>query len=100
MPEHVAQEVDGAALPRAAKDLGDGLLEALVGVGDAQPDSGQPAGAQAAEELAPERRGLGLADVDADDLAAAGLMDCVGDHQRLVAHAAGFADAFDLGVQP
>jgi hypothetical protein len=45
MPEHVAQEMDGAPLPRAAKHLGDRLLEALVGVGDAQPDSGQPAGA-------------------------------------------------------
>jgi hypothetical protein len=40
MPEHVAQEMNGAALPRAAKDLGDGLLEALMGVGDAQPDPG------------------------------------------------------------
>ena len=55
MPEHVTQEMDGAPLPRAAKHLGDRLLEALMGVGDAQPDARQPAGAQAAQELAPER---------------------------------------------
>jgi hypothetical protein len=34
-----------------------------------------PAGAQATQELAPERLGLGLADVDPDDLAAAALVD-------------------------
>ena len=62
MAEHVAQEVDGAALPRAAQHLGDRGLEASVGVRDAQPDPVQPAGAQAAEELAPEAFGLGLAD--------------------------------------
>ena len=27
-------------------------------------------------------------------------MDAVGDHQRLVGHAAGLADRFDLGVHP
>ena len=86
MAEHVAEEMDGAPLPRAAKHLGDRLLEALVGVGDAQPDARQPAGAQAAQELAPERLGLGLTDVDADDLPAAGLVNAVGGHQRLVAH--------------
>jgi len=71
-----------------------------VGVGDAQPHAGQPTGAQATEELAPERLGLGLADVDPDGLTAAGLVHAVGDHQRLVAHPARLADPFDLGVQP
>ena len=75
-------------------------FEALVGVRDAQPDARQPAGAQAAQELAPERLGLGLTDVDADDLPAAGLVHAIGDHQRLVAHPAGLADPLDLGVQP
>jgi hypothetical protein len=40
--EHVAQEVDGAPLPPAAQDLPDCLLEALVGVGDAQPYAVKP----------------------------------------------------------
>ena len=71
-----------------------------MGVGDAQPHPVQPAGAQAAEELPPEALGLGLADVQADDLATAAVADAVGDHQRLVAHAARLAHPFDLGVQP
>ena len=63
-------------------------------------DAGQAARAQAAQELAPERLGLGLADVDADHLAPARLVHAVGDHQRLLAHAAGLAHPLDLGVQP
>ena len=55
MAEHVAQEMNGAALPGTAQHLGDRGLEALMGVGDAQPDPGQPAGAQATQELPPER---------------------------------------------
>jgi hypothetical protein len=88
------------AQPGTTQDLADRLAQPVVGVGDAQPDPGQPAGAQAAQELAPERAGLGLADVQADDLAAAGLVHAIGDHQRLLAHPAGLADAFDLGVHP
>jgi hypothetical protein len=71
-----------------------------VGVRDTQAHALQPAGAQAAEELAPVRLGLGLTHVQADDLAAAALVDAVGDHQRLVPDPAGFADPFHLGVQP
>src|SRR4030095_8270742 len=82
------------------KHLGDRLLEALVGVRDAQPDACQPAGAQAAQELAPERLGLGLTDLDDDDPPAAGLVHAVSDYQRLVAHPAGLADPLDLRVQP
>jgi hypothetical protein len=98
--EHVPQEVDGAALPWAAQDRGDRGLEPLVGVGDAQPNTLEAAGAQAAEELAPERLGLGFPDVQADDLTAAAVVDALGDHQRLVADPAGLADPFHLGVQP
>jgi len=36
-----------------------------MSAGDAQPDPGQAAGDQAAEELPPERLGLGLADIKA-----------------------------------
>jgi hypothetical protein len=43
---------------------------------------------RAAEELSPERFGLGFADVDREDLAPAGLVNSVGDHQRLGGNAA------------
>jgi len=86
-------------MPGAAKHLGDGGLEALVGVGDAQRDAVQAAGAQAAEELAPKCLGLGLADGQPDDLAAAAGVHAVGDHQRLVAHPACLAHSLDFGVQ-
>ena len=68
---HIADEVHGAALPRAAEHPGDRVLEALVGVGDAQAHAVQAAAAQRSEELAPERLGLDLADVEADHLAPA-----------------------------
>ena len=84
----------------AAQHLGDGLLEAGVGVGDASLTPSRPRARKRPQELAPERLGLGLAHVQADDLAAAGLVHAVGDHQRLVAHPARLADPLDLGVQP
>ena len=97
--EAVAQEVHGAALPGAAEDLGDRGLQAGVRVADGELDADQAALDEAAEEVGPERLGLGLADIDREDLAPAGLMDAVGDHQRLVDHAAAVADLLDLGVQ-
>ena len=97
---HVAQEVHGAALPGAAEHLGDRLLQALVGVGDAEPHAVQAAGQETAQELAPEGLGLGLADVDADHLAASRLVHAVGDHERLVTHAAALAHALHLGIEP
>src|SRR5215210_3372410 len=54
---------------------------------------------EASEELGPERLGLGLADMDRENLAAAGLVDAVGDHQRLGDDAAAVADLLDLGVE-
>ena len=51
-----------------------------------------------AQELAPERLGLRLADVEADDLAAAGLVHGVRDHDALARDAAAVADLLDLGV--
>ena len=64
MAERLAEEVDGAALPGAAEHLGDRLLQALVGVGDDELHAGQAALDQRAQELAPERLRLGLADVE------------------------------------
>ena len=100
MAEHVAQEVDSAALPGAAEHLGDGGLEAGVGVGDDQLHPLQPASAERAQERPPERLGLGLTNIQADHLTPARLLHAVGDHQRLVAYPTRLADPFDLGVQP
>jgi hypothetical protein len=66
VPERIAEEVDGAALPWSAEHLGDRLLEAFVGVGDHQLHTGKAAADQAAQELPPERFGLGRAHVQAD----------------------------------
>jgi hypothetical protein len=98
--EHVSEEVDGAALPGAAKDLADGGVEAGVGVGDDQLHPLQPASPQRPQEATPERLGLGLPNVQADNLPAAGLRHAVGDHQGLVADPARLPDPLHLGVQP
>jgi hypothetical protein len=62
-------------------------------------DTDQTALDQTAQEFGPERLGLGLADIDREDLAPAGLMDAMGDDQRLVDHAAAVADLLDLRIQ-
>jgi hypothetical protein len=98
--ERFAQEVDGAALPGAAEHLGDRLLQAGVSIGDDQSDTGQSALDQAAQEAAPERLRLGLADVEADHLAVAALVHRVGEHQALAHDAAAVADLLHLRVQP
>jgi hypothetical protein len=71
MAEAVPEEVHEAALPGTAQEPGDRGLEGLVGVGDDQLHAAQPAREQRTHEVAPERLGLGLADVEAEDLAAA-----------------------------
>jgi hypothetical protein len=98
MTAQVAQEVHRAALPRRPEDLGEGRLQPRVGVGDRELDADQPAGDERAQELAPECLGLGLADVETDDLAAARLMDGVRDDNALACDAAAVADLLDLGV--
>ena len=70
-----------------------------MGVGDHQLDAGQAAADQAAEELAPERLGLGRAHIQADDLPLAGGVHAVGDHQGVVLDPTAGADLLDLGVQ-
>src|SRR4029450_8745430 len=84
VPERIAEEVDGASLPWRAEHLGDRLLETLVGVRDHQLHASKTAADQAAQELPPERLGLGRPHVQADDLPLAGLVHAVGDHQRSV----------------
>ena len=85
---------------RQPNTLAMAVVQAGVGVGDDQLDPVQPAGAQRPQEAPPEALGLGLADVETDDLPAAGRMDAVGDHQRLVADPTRLPDPLHLGVQP
>ena len=69
VPEAVPEEVDGAALPGAPEDLRDRSFQPGMRVTDGELHADQAAGDKAAEELGPERLGLGLADVDREDLA-------------------------------
>lgn len=89
-----------AALPRRVEDPRDRRLQAFVTIADDKPQTGQAAGAEAAQELDPERLGLDLAEVQADHLAPGGLVDGVGDHQRLGDDAATVANLQMLGVEP
>lgn len=70
MGQRVAHEMHPAALPRRAKHLGDCRLDALMRVADHQLDPAQPAARELAQELRPERLRLGLADIEAQNLAA------------------------------
>lgn len=69
-----------------------------VRVADRQLHPNQPAGDEASEELRPERLGLGLADVQANDLATPGLVHRVRDDDAFARDAAAVADLFDLRV--
>ena len=69
-------------------------------VGDDELHAIQAAGPEGAQELKPERFGLDLAEVQADDLAHAVCADGVGDHQRLGHHTRAVADLDVLSVQP
>src|SRR3954462_7277528 len=67
-------------------------------VADRELDADQAARDERAQELAPERLGLRLADVEADDLPAPRLVDRVGDNDALARDAAAGTDLLDLGV--
>jgi hypothetical protein len=97
---HVSDEVHTAALPRRVEDPRDRRLQALVMIADDQPQALQAAGPEAAQKLRPERLGLDLAEVQADHLAATGVMHGGGDDEGLGDHAAAVADLQMLGVQP
>ena len=79
MGEGVAHGVDAAALPGGVHQLGDGRLNALMGVGDHQLHAAQAASAQLAQELGPEGFGLRGADVHAQNLTPAVRIDPDGD---------------------
>ena len=97
MTSQVAQEVHRAALPRRAEDPCDRGLQAGMRVTDRQLHANQTARYEASEELGPERLGL-RADVQADDLAPAGLVHGVRDRDALALNVAAVADLLDLRV--
>jgi hypothetical protein len=97
--ETIPEEVHGAALPACPEHLGDCRLQPGVRVADGQPHSGQAASDQTPQEVGPEGLGLGLPDVQDQDLAAAGLVHAMRDDQRLGHDAATIADLLDLGIQ-
>jgi len=70
-----------------------------VGIGDDELAAEQAALDQAAQERAPERLRLRLADVEADHLPAAGLVHAVGDDQALPDDAAAVPDLLDLRIE-
>jgi hypothetical protein len=100
VPERLAQEVHRAALPGAVERLRDRSLQAGVRVGHDQLHAAETALDQAAEEAAPERLRLALADVEADHLSVAGLMHGVGEYERFRHHPAAVPDLLDLRIQP
>ena len=97
--EAVAEEVDGAALPGAAEDLRDRRLQPGVRVGDGELHADQAARDQAARNSVQNASVSASPTSMAEDLAPAGLVHAVRDHQRLVDHAAAVADLLDLGVE-
>ena len=71
-----------------------------MGVGDTETHAAQAAGAGATAGIGPERLGFALADVEAEDLAPAALVNGVGEHQALLPYPARLVHALDLGVKP
>lgn len=64
-----------AALPIRAQHLGDDCLDALVRVGDDELDASEATSGELAQELGPDRLGLGGADLHAQHLAPAVSVD-------------------------
>ena len=79
MGQHVPHEVDATALPGGRQHLGDGGLQAFMGIGDDELDATQAATGQLAQELRPDRFGFRGADLQAQNLAPAGRIDGNGD---------------------
>lgn len=71
MGQGVALEVDAAALPSGAENLRDGGFDALMSIADDQLHAPQAPPRQLAEELSPNRLGLGSAYFQTQNLTAA-----------------------------
>ena len=77
--------MDPASLPAGADhDLGGGLLESEMVVGDDQADPGQAPGPERAQQFGPERLVLAVAHGQAEDLPVAVGGDAGGDHHGSV----------------
>jgi hypothetical protein len=100
MGQGVAHEVDAAALPGGGEDLGDGRLDALVGVGDDQLDAAQAAPGEFPKERRPEGLGLRGSDVHAEHLAPAIGIDSNGHDHGDRDDAAGLPDLHVSRVDP
>src|SRR6202043_1811818 len=75
MSQHVAHEVDAAALPGRVQDLRDGSLKPLMGIRDDELDAAQTAPRELAQEVRREGLGLRTADRQAQHLAPAMFID-------------------------
>src|SRR5215813_10730074 len=73
--QDVAHEVDAAALPGRGEDLGHRRLDALMTIGDDQLDAAQATAGELAQEAGPEGLGLGVTDIEAQNLAPAIAID-------------------------
>jgi hypothetical protein len=82
MRQHIAHEVHAAALPGGVQHLGDGCLDAFMGVGDHQLDPAQAPPSELAQELRAERLGLGRTDVHAEHFPPAVAVDTDCDDHR------------------
>jgi hypothetical protein len=87
-----------AALPGGAQDLGDGRLEAFMGIGDHQLHALEAATHQTAQKLDPEGGGFRL--TEPEDLASAVLVDAGGDYGRDRHDAAILADLDVSRIEP
>lgn len=73
------------------QDLADRRPQPGMVVGDDELDTGEPALAQAEEEVAPARPALAVGQLDAENLTAAVPVDADGDHDRLAGDDPGLA---------
>ena len=71
-----------AALPGGAEDAGDGVAQAVVGIGDDELDALQAASHQALEEARPKRLSLAGPNAEADDFTPAVGRHRHGDYRR------------------
>jgi len=75
MGEHIAHEVDAAALPSGVEHLGDGAFDALMGVRDDELNPTQTTSRELAQECGPECLGLGGTYIHTENLAPAVAVD-------------------------
>lgn len=100
MGQGIAHEVDPAALPARTKNLGNGGLDAFMGIADSKFDTAQPPSGQLAEELRPDRLGLGCANLHSEHLVSAVGVDTDGNVDRDRDNASAASDLQIVSVDP